>query len=451
MADFFSAMSAIAIINLGCPKNEVDAEKIAWLLQAAGFHLIDEAARAEIIIVNTCAFIQPAVEEAIEVILENAAYKASGSCRRLIVCGCLPQRYGAELLAEIPEIDFMFGSADFFRIAEVLRLDTEQMPASPLHLSAAPDYGPCQDIPQLLGPPAGSAYLKLSEGCNNNCSYCMIPRIKGKLQSVPLDRLLSQASRLTEAGAVELNLIAQDITVYGLDLYGRTRLPELLIKLCRNPALQRLRLLYAYPARVDRELISLIRDEEKICNYLDLPIQHISRKILKAMGRPDDPENLRRTLDQLKSGNPELYLRSTVIVGFPGEEEKHFRELLDLVAEGFFDYLGVFPYWPEAGSRAAGFADQVEDAVKQERRERIIETQQMLTRKRLRREIGCRHRLLIAGLSRETELLLEGRTAFQAPDIDGLTYITEGQAEAGRLVEAEIIDAHDIDLFARIV
>lgn len=437
----------MAIINLGCPKNQVDAERIAWLLQNNGYQLIDETETAQIIVINTCGFIEPAVEEAIETILQAASCKTSGQCRKLVVCGCLPQRHAQELLDEIPEIDLMLGTADYHLLADFLSRESS---TERLVLSPDPDYRAGWKLPQLMSSP-GSAFLKVSEGCDNHCSYCMIPAIKGRLQSVPGPDLIKQARSLIAEGALELNLIAQDLTAYGNDLSGKAQLYDLLLDLCRLPGLERLRLLYTYPAGFDERLIDLFINEPRICPYLDMPIQHISDKILRAMGRRGSATDIRRIIDLLKTRVPELYLRSTVIVGFPDETEADFKELLHFIEEAGIDYLGVFPYWQESGSRAALIPGQIDPQCRQERALQLTTAHQAIIQRRLKQEVGRRHQVLVEGLSQETDLLLEGRTVFQAPEIDGTTYITEGQARAGSLVEVEITDAYEYDLFGRII
>ncbi len=444
-------MLKTAVINLGCPKNEVDAEKLIYLLLKADFQLLAEPDDAEIIIVNTCAFIQPAVEEAVNTILHLASFKEDGACRLLVVTGCLPQRYGASLSQEIPEIDLLFGTSDFHKIpAAIKKFMASPRPGSTICEISIPNYNKLHAVPQQITPPLAYSYLKIAEGCNNRCSYCMIPVIKGPQQSVPLGTLISQARQMVTAGVQEINLVAQDITAYGNDLAEKPQLTDLLKALCRIPALGWLRLLYAYPHRITAELVEMMAQESMICNYIDIPIQHISDPILTAMGRHDRGKDIRQTLESMKTQIPDLFLRSTVIVGFPGESEKNFKELLDFVAEGLFDYLGVFSYWPEEGSRAAQFPQQVPEALKGERLQTILDIQQGITEKRLRAEVGRTRKVLIEGLSQESDLLLQGRTAFQAPEIDGLTYITEGDAKPGTIVDVEIQDCHEFDLFARI-
>lgn len=443
-----------AVVNLGCPKNEVDAEKLVHLLFANGFELLAEPEEAEIIVVNTCGFIQPAVEEAIDTILNLAEYKKNANCRILIVSGCLPQRYGATLLKEIPEIDILTGADAFAQIpAAIKRFNKKPQQLNLIRKVSDLDYSETLLLPQSVSAPHSFSYLKIAEGCDNRCSYCMIPAIKGKQQSFPLTTLLSQTRKMVADGVKEINVIAQDITAYGRDLSKRRSLCELLTELLQVPKLGRLRLLYAYPHRVSAELIKLIAAEDKLCNYLDIPIQHISDSVLKSMGRHEKGAEIRRTLDNIKTEIPDIFLRSTVMVGFPGESESDFMKLLKFVEEGFFDYLGAFTYSPESGSRAGEFPNQIDEHIKKERLQAVLDVQQEITEQRLRAKIGSRERVIIEGLSQESDLLLQGRCDFQAPEIDGLTYITEidGDIAPGIMVDAEIYDSHEFDLFARIV
>ncbi len=443
-----------AVVNLGCPKNEVDSEKLVHLLLAEGFELLAEPEEAEVIIVNTCAFIQPAVEEAIDTILNLAEYKKSAKCQILTVSGCLPQRYGTTLLKEIPEIDILVGADTFPQIpAAIKEFNKNLQPLNLVRQTSDLDYSDTLLLPQSVSAPHAFSYLKIAEGCDNRCSYCMIPAIKGKQQSFSPTTLLTQTRKMVADGSREINVIAQDITAYGRDLKEKTSLCELLTELLQIPELGRLRLLYAYPHRVSDNLVKLIASESRLCNYLDIPIQHISDSILQVMGRHEKGADIHRTLENLKTKIPEIFLRSTIMVGFPGESEADFMELLKFIEKGFFDYLVAFSYSPESGSRAAEFPNQVAEEIKKERLQAVLDVQQVITEQRLRAKIGSRQRVLIEGLSQESDLLLQGRCDFQAPEIDGLTYITEieGDIAPGIMVDAEIYDSHEFDLFARVV
>ena len=443
-----------AVVNLGCPKNEVDSEKLVHLLLAEGFELLAEPEEAEVIIVNTCAFIQPAVEEAIDTILNLAEYKKSAKCQILTVSGCLPQRYGTTLLKEIPEIDILVGADTFPQIpAAIKEFNKNLQPLNLVRQTSDLDYSDTLLLPQSVSAPHAFSYLKIAEGCDNRCSYCMIPAIKGKQQSFSPTTLLTQTRKMVADGSREINVIAQDITAYGRDLREKTSLCELLTELLQVPELGRLRLLYAYPHRVSDNLVKLIASESRLCNYLDIPVQHISDSVLQAMGRHEKGADIHRTLENLKTKIPEIFLRSTIMVGFPGESEADFMELLKFIEKGFFDYLVAFSYSPESGSRAAEFPNQVAEEIKKERLQAVLDVQQVITEQRLRAKIGSRQRVLIEGLSQESDLLLQGRCDFQAPEIDGLTYITEieGDIAPGIMVDAEIYDSHEFDLFARVV
>ncbi|MBN2333794.1 MAG: 30S ribosomal protein S12 methylthiotransferase RimO [Deltaproteobacteria bacterium] len=437
-----------ALVTLGCPKNQVDAEQLLQLLTAARFPLTARPEEAGIIIVNTCAFIQPAVEESLETILELAELKNTGSCRYLAVAGCLPQRYGKKLLEEVPEIDLAVGTSSFPLLPALLEKLHAGIPVARFHAGTT-NYADLTAIPQICSQPY-TAYLKIAEGCNNHCSYCFIPQIKGPQTSFAPSLLLDKARRMADYGIRELNIIAQDITAYGRERPGQSTLVPLLEQLAAIDGLSWLRLLYAYPGKITDELITLLGKEEKICPYLDLPIQHISGHILQRMNRHDQPETIRQTIHKLQSLGRTIHLRSTVIVGFPGETDHDFQLLLDFIAEGHFTYLGCFPYWPETGTRAASLDQQVEDRVKEERCRAIMTCQQEVTSRQLAVYRGKSIPLLVEGVSSETELLLQSRTSFQAPDIDGVTYITDGFATPGTIINGKIHEAHEYDLFAEL-
>lgn len=435
-----------AVITLGCPKNQVDAEQLLSLLAGDGFPLVGQIDEAETIIVNTCAFIQPAVEESLDTILEIAGRKQDGYCRYLVVMGCLPQRYGQELLKQIPEIDLALGTSAFLKLpALLLKLFQGKSPAK-LHVSP-PDYQNTCGLPQITSQPH-TAYLKIAEGCDNHCSYCIIPQLKGKQASFPPAELTRKAIELAAAGVKELNVIAQDITAYGQKLPGRPDLVQLLKKLNKIDGLEWIRLLYAYPEKVSDELINLLGEQTKICPYLDLPVQHISDSVLKRMNRHGRSQTIKETIYKLGALQRTIHLRSTVIVGFPGETDRDFQLLLDFIGEGHFTYLGCFSYWPETGTKAAMMEAQIEASVKEERCRAIMDCQRRITSRHLQEYIGKSIPLLMEGESLESEFLLQARTAFQAPDIDGITYVTEGFAQPGKIAASRINQVHEYDLFA---
>lgn len=436
----------VAVITLGCPKNQVDAEQLLSLLADEGFSLGGQLDEAETIIVNTCAFIQPAVEESLDAILEIAEQKQTGHCRHLVVMGCLPQRYGQELLRQIPEIDLALGTSSFHKIPKILRKLLQGKAPARLHVSP-PDYQNIGGLAQITSQ-AHTAYLKIAEGCDHHCSYCIIPQIKGKQVSFPLAELARKATALASTGVKELNIIAQDITAYGQKLVGRPTLVQLLERLNQIDGLEWIRLLYAYPGKISDELIALLGAQTKICPYLDIPIQHISDPILKRMNRHEQAETIRETIAKLSSLKRTIHLRSTVIVGFPGETDRDFQLLLDFIGEGHFTYLGCFPYWPETGTKAAMMEGQIEEPVKEERCRAIIDCQRQITSRHLQNYIGKNIPLLMEGESLESEYLLQARTAFQAPDIDGITYVTEGFGQTGEITVGRINQVHEYDLFA---
>jgi ribosomal protein S12 methylthiotransferase len=441
-----------AVVNLGCPKNQVDAEQLVALLERAGFPLTPDTAAAEAIIVNTCAFIQPAVEESIETILALAALKESGPCRRLVVCGCLPQRYGADLRREIPEIDLALGCARFVDLPDRLRrLEAGvPLPGGATEITT-PDFRPTWQLPQSPTSPF-AAYLKISEGCDNHCRYCLIPQLKGKQASVPPEFLEMRARQLVYDGVRELTLVAQDITTYGRDLHARPTIGSLIERLLTLDDLAWIRLLYAHPKRVDDELLHLIGGNDRVCPYLDVPVQHASPKILRAMHRPADSDKMTARLEHIRAAWPEIHLRSTVIVGFPGETDADFACLQKFVERGFFTWLGCFRFWPEEGTAAASLPERVLDEVITARHQAIVEVQSKITAARLGSLVGTVVPLLVEGPSTESDLLIQGRTNFQAPEIDGVTYITDGiTATVGRpgsIVPARITGVNDVDLTA---
>ena len=386
------------------------------------------------------------MEESLDTILEIAGRKHDGNCRYLVVMGCLPQRYRRELLQQIPEIDLAIGTSTFPKLPELLFHLLRGKSIARLQVSP-PNYQDTCKLPQTASQNY-TAYLKIAEGCNNHCSYCIIPQIKGKQTSFPLPVLIQKATELAAAGVRELNIIAQDITAYGQELAAQGTLVQLLRELNTVDELEWIRLLYAYPGKITDELINLLGEETKICPYLDLPIQHISDSVLKGMNRHDSAQNIRKIIDKIISLPRTIHLRSTVIVGFPGESDRDFQQLLDFIAAGHFTYLGCFPYWPETGTKAAMLENQVEKSVKEERCQAIMDCQRQVTNRHLQKYIGRKIPLLMEGESSESEFLLQGRTAFQAPDIDGVTYVTDGFSQPGTISTAGITQTHDYDLFA---
>ena len=437
----------VSLVSLGCPKNLVDAEVMLGHLPAERFAIITDESQADIIVVNTCAFIRDAQEESVETILEVADQKKNGRCKLLVVSGCMPQRYQEELEKELPEVDFFMGTADAPRIVELLDRHLE---GGPRHEIGLPDYLYDHTTPRVTSSPHYSAYVKIAEGCANHCSYCVIPSIRGTLRSRTIESVVTETRRLVDSGVKEINLIAQDVTAFGAERDSGPELPALLRELVKVEGLVWLRLLYAYPDGITDELLDLIAAEEKICNYLDLPIQHIDDQILAAMNRRVDASDIRSLLKRIRTRIPDMTLRTSLIVGFPGESDAQFRKLLAFVEEGHFERLGAFRYSREEGTPAAQLDKQVPERTKQARVKRLMKAQARVS---FRKNLALKGRIeptLVEGYSEETELLLRGRSVRQAPDVDGQVYITAGQADVGDIVNLKIIDSSEYDLIGEI-
>jgi ribosomal protein S12 methylthiotransferase len=439
----------VSLVSLGCPKNLVDAEVMLGYLAREGYEVTTDEREAEIIIVNTCSFIKEAKQESIDTILDLADRKHDGCCRLLIVTGCLPQRYQEELTRELPEVDIFIGTGDYPRIAEII---AEQHGAGgQIRYTGDPNFLYDEEFPRLKSSPYYSAYLKIAEGCSNCCSYCVIPTLRGSFRSRPFDKLLREARELAAGGVMEINLIAQDITAYGRDLATGELLESLIEELAKLSGVRWIRLLYAYPDGIRDSLISLIRDEEKVCKYLDIPLQHISDSILKKMNRRSSEAEIRQLIAKLRTEIPGISLRTSLIVGFPGETDEDFRKLLHFVEETQFDHLGVFCYSREEGTTAAEMPAQVSERIKRERYKKLMRAQTRVSFKRNRRLVNTMEQVIIEGYSEETELLLKGRSSRQAPDIDGQVYITAGTANVGDIVTLRITDSSDYDLIGEII
>jgi ribosomal protein S12 methylthiotransferase len=424
------------MVSLGCPKNQVDAEQMLGVLAGSGFEITPEQSEADVIVVNTCGFIESAKEESIEAILDAAKMKTQGKCAKIIVAGCLAQRYKEDLLESLPEADAVIGTAEIGRIGEICRqaLGTSERV---LKVSApSMVYG----LPRLSTTPRHYRYLKIAEGCSNRCSYCAIPIIRGNFTSRPSASIIDEARRLAGEGAKELVLLAQDSTAYR----DRNRdLPALLKKLTKVRGIEWVRLMYAYPGRISKELMAVLADEEKICKYLDIPIQHFDDKVLAAMNRRGTSEDIRKTIEQLRKRVPGIALRTSLIVGFPGETEAAFKRLLAFVKEAEFEHLGVFAYSPEEGTAACGLPEQVPSEIAADRLHRVMQAQSKISLKKNRALIGSRQRVLVDGME---DMALIGRLQTQAPEIDGMVYLSETEAGPGEFVEVTITDATEYDL-----
>ena len=441
-------MEKIAMVSLGCPKNRVDSEIILGLLGERGYELTQNEGEADIIIINTCTFIQKATEESVDAILAHAAYKQSGRCRLLVVAGCLTQRYQEDLKEELPEVDLFVGTGEYQRIAELV-LETKD--EGQLVVAGVPEYVHDFDTPRVSTTPFYSSYVKIAEGCSNPCTFCIIPKLRGDYRSRTEESIVNEVRSFASKGVKEFNLVAQDTTAYGRDLPAPTNLKNLLAKLVSIEGAEWIRLLYCYPTLLNDELIDIIASEERIVKYIDLPLQHIDDKILKAMKRGTREGMIRELVAKLRDRIPGVTLRSAFIVGFPGEGEQEFENLLSFIEETGFDHLGVFTYSKEEGTPAGGMTEQVAEEIKEERYKRLMELQQKVALERNRAHVGKRVKVLIEGLSEETDLLLQGRASFQAPEIDGITYINAGHAEVGEIKDVLITEAHPYDLVGEIV
>jgi ribosomal protein S12 methylthiotransferase len=435
----------VCLVSLGCPKNLVDSEVILGLLSKEGASLTTDPSKAEILIVNTCSFIQDATKEAIETILQLTHYKKEGRCRLLIVSGCLPQRYGKILEKELPEVDLFVGTGAFQKLPKLLAQRGKRK-----SFLYGPTFLYTERTPRILSTPPFTAYLKIAEGCSKTCTFCTVPKIRGPYRSRRVRSVLEEAKRLADHGVQELILIAQDTTAYGEDLRDGTCLDKLLKGLIQVEGLRWIRVLYSYPKSnyFTEELLELIAQEEKLCPYLDLPIQHIDDGILKRMGRRTSSQEIRSLFKKIRTFLPEVSLRSSLIVGFPGEKESQFHSLLDFVREIQFDHLGAFQYSPEEGTPASRLPDPVSEGVKEERLRTLMELQKKISLKKYREMVGSKVEVLVEGSDRQKGTL-RGRLQTQAPEIDGCVFL-KGKARPGDWVEARITQALPYDLIGQI-
>ena len=409
----------VLFVSLGCDKNLVDTEVMLGLLASKGYQMIDDEQKADVIVVNTCCFIHDAKEESIQAILEMGGYKKTGSLKALIVTGCLAQRYQKEIIEEIPEVDAVLGTTSYDKIVEAIEEALKGHGGVEL---ADIDALPLVETKRLVTTGGHYAYLKIAEGCDKHCTYCIIPKIRGNFRSVPMERLISEAEDLARQGVKELILVAQETTLYGKDLYGEKSLHLLLQKLCKVDGIRWIRILYCYPEEIDDPLINVIREEPKICKYLDLPIQHASNDILKRMGRRTSKEQLIKTISKLREEIPEITIRTTLITGFPGETKEQHEELMEFVDEMEFDRLGVFTYSPEEDTPAAAMPDQVAQEVKEERQAEIMELQQEIAFELAEDMIGKEVLVMIEGKVADENAFV-GRTYKDYPNVDGLIFI----------------------------
>lgn len=433
----------VGMISLGCPKNQVDAEHMLAMMDAEGWEIVDYVDGCDVVIVNTCGFIDDAKKEAIENILDMVELKKEGVISKIIVTGCLAQRYKDEIVKEIPEVDAVVGigaNGDIIKTVEEVMSGVDTIEK----------YPPQCELPlegqRILTTPQYWAYLKIGEGCSNRCTYCTIPSIRGNMRSRSMENVIDEAKQLAELGVKELILIAQDTTSYGLDLYGELKLPELLNELCKIDSIEWIRLLYCYPDRITDELIETMKNQEKIVNYIDLPLQHADDKILKAMNRRGDQALIRSVISKLRSEIPDVVIRTTFIVGFPGEGEEEFETLAEFVNEIEFDRLGVFTFSPQEGTPAYDMDNQVEDDVKTRRGEVIMQDQYSIMEEKNNEKIGKTYKVVVEDYDGYSDSYT-GRTYMDAPEIDGLVKFTSHKdLDIGDFVDVEIFDVEDYDL-----
>lgn len=438
----------ILFISLGCDKNLVDTEVMLGLLASRGYEMTDDETEADIIVINTCCFIHDAKEESIQNILEMAEYKKEGKVRALIVTGCLAERYRQEILDEIPEVDEVLGTTAYDRI-----LDAVDAALAGKHsvMLADIDALPLPDTKRLVTTGGHFAYLKIAEGCDKHCTYCIIPKIRGNYRSVPMERLIREAEELAAQGVKELILVAQETTLYGKDLYGEKSLHRLVRELCRISGLRWIRILYCYPEEITDELIQVMKEEKKVCHYLDLPIQHASDAVLKRMGRRTSKQELVEIIGKLRREIPDICLRTTLITGFPGETEEQHEELIEFVDEMEFDRLGVFTYSPEEGTPAEKMPDQIDEEVKEERQDELMELQQEIAFENAERMVGREVLVMIEGKVADENAYV-GRTYRDAPNVDGLIFInTDEELLSGDFARVKVTGALDYDLIGELL
>ena len=438
----------ILFISLGCDKNLVDTEVMLGMLASRGYEMTNDEQEADIIVINTCCFIHDAKEESIQNILEMAEYKKNGSAKALIVTGCMAERYRQEILDEIPEVDEVLGTTAYDRI-----LDAVDAALAGQHevMTADLDALPLPETKRLVTTGGHFAYLKIAEGCDKHCTYCIIPKIRGNFRSVPMERLLKEAQDLAEQGVKELILVAQETTLYGKDLYGEKSLPKLLRELCKISGIRWIRILYCYPEEITDELIQVMKEESKICHYLDLPIQHANDTILKRMGRRTSKQELIDIVQKLRKEIPDICLRTTLITGFPGETQEQHEEVMEFIDTLEFDRLGAFTYSPEEDTPAATFEDQIDEEVKEDRQADIMELQQEIAFEKAEDMIGREVLVMIEGKVADENAYV-GRTYRDAPNVDGLIFInTDVELISGDFAKVKVTGALDYDLIGELI
>jgi len=434
-------MKKVGMVSLGCPKNTVDSERVLGDLASSGFKLTQDDKDAEVIIVNTCGFLESAKKESVDTILEMARHKTEGNCKQLIVTGCLAERYGQELLDEIPEIDHMLGVGQYPQLKNIIE---EVDPLSRNHVATPAEYYESY-TDRLLTTAFYTAYLKISEGCSNRCAFCIIPKMRGPMRSRSPESILAEAEHLALKGVKELNLISQDTTMYGFDLGMKDGLVRLLAEMAKVEKLQWIRLLYCYPTFLSSEMIEFIASEPKVCNYIDVPLQHTHDEMLKSMKRQETEDGVRRMLDEIRLKIPDVALRTTFITGFPGETETHFQHTVQFLSEIEFDHVGIFTYSDEEGTTAFEYPNRVPLEVKAERRNILMEFQKEIALRKNQDRVGKVEQVLVEGFDPEN-YLMTGRLASQAPDIDGQVILEKCETDPGEIIPVCIKQEVDYDL-----
>ncbi|MEG1547722.1 MAG: 30S ribosomal protein S12 methylthiotransferase RimO [Clostridia bacterium] len=430
-------MDKVGIVSLGCSKNRVDTEYLMGHLKNAGLCITADASEADIIIVNTCGFITSAKQESIDTVLEMAKFKQNGTCKLLVMCGCLSERYHDELTKEFPEVDLFWGVKDQYGLAKQI-----------VELSGM-EWTSCMTgctNKRILTTPPYSAYLRIADGCDNNCTYCAIPLIRGRRVSIPMEKLLDEAAMLADSGVKELTVIAQDTSAYGIDIYGKPQLARLLKKLADINGLEWVRVLYTYPSTVDEDLVDTILSNDKLTNYLDMPIQHINKDVLSQMNRHGSSEHIEHIINYIRKASDEFILRSTVIVGFPGETQAQFGQLAEFVKRGMFDRLGAFTYSQEEGTPAAQMTCQIDESIKQCRYENIMQLQQKVSYDKNKNRVGRTVKLLVDRVNGSS---LYGRSYAEAPEVDGYIHVKSnlGLHHAGEFITVRLTDAKNYDMW----
>lgn len=442
--------ATVAFTSLGCDKNRVDSEVMLGILCKNGYRIVIDEKEADIIVINTCCFIKDALEESIETILEMAEYKKTGRCKGLIVAGCLGQRYEKEIFQEMPEVDAVIGTASYESVAKIIEriLNGENNIKELVDINTAMIESNAKN--RMISTANYYAYLKISEGCDNHCTYCVIPQIRGRHRSRTIESLVEETEILAKQGVKEIVIVAQDSSIYGRDLYGESKLHILLEKLCEVEGIEWIRLLYCYPETLTEQTIQVMAKQPKICHYIDLPIQHGSDTVLKRMGRKSTQSILKQKITELRQAMPDIAIRTTFIVGFPNETEQEFQELIDFIKEIRFDKLGVFTYSQEEGTPAASMENQIEEDVKQKRKDIAMEVQKAISAQHCESQIGSIKQVIVEGKLPEQDIYC-GRTMKDAPDIDGLVFFSSKQELiSGDFVKVFIKQASDYDLIGEL-